>query len=451
MKIKNIDLTEGNITKKLWTFALPLMFGNVLQQLYNLVDTFVVGRYIGENALAAVGSSYTLVTFLTSVIIGLCLGAGAFISMAFGSRNNDMIRNGIFLSFIPVFSATVILAVASYIFLPDILDIMNIPVTVKDGMTTYMLYSLAGLFGVFLYNYVSGVLRGIGNSFVPLLFLAVTVVLNIFLDLYFVCSLKLGIAGAAAATMISQYISGIGIAIYFIIKYPKYRIKKSDMKCGTGNFGKIMSLSGFTCLQQSVMNLGILMVQGVVNSFGTDVMAAFTVAVKIDTIAYMPVQDFGNAFSIFVAQNYGAGKSDRIILGIKKSLISVVIFCVIISTVVCITAPWLMGFFVDKSKTGIISTGVSYLRTEGIFYVGIGILFMLYGYYRAVNCPVVSVILTIISLGTRVLLANVLSGIETVGVTGIWVSIPIGWILADLVGIIYYFLKNKRDIKRRGI
>lgn len=203
MKIKNIDLTEGNITKKLWTFALPLMFGNVLQQLYNLVDTFVVGRYIGENALAAVGSSYTLVTFLTSVIIGLCLGAGAFISMAFGSRNNDMIRNGIFLSFIPVFFATVILAVASYIFLPDILDIMNIPVTVKDGMTTYMLYSLAGLFGVFLYNYVSGVLRGIGNSFVPLLFLAVTVVLNIFLDLYFVCSLELGIAGAAAATMIS--------------------------------------------------------------------------------------------------------------------------------------------------------------------------------------------------------------------------------------------------------
>ena len=175
----------------------------------------------------------------------------------------------------------------------------------------------------------------------------------------------------------------------------------SDMKCGTGNFGKIMSLPGFTCLQQSVMNLGILMVQGVVNSFGTDVMAAFTVAVK--------------------------------------------------STVVCITAPWLMGFFVDKSKTGIISTGVSYLRTEGIFYVGIGILFMLYGYYRAVNCPVVSVILTIISLGTRVLLANVLSGIEAVGVTGIWVSIPIGWILADLVGIIYYFMKNKIDIKRRAI
>lgn len=138
-------------------------------------------------------------------------------------------------------------------------------------------------------------------------------------------------------------------------------------------------------------------------------------------------------------------------MGIKKSLISVVIFCVIISTVVCITAPWLMGFFVDKSKTGIISTGVSYLRTEGIFYVGIGILFMLYGYYRAVNCPVVSVILTIISLGTRVLLANVLSGIEAVGVTGIWVSIPIGWILADLVGIIYYFMKNKIDIKRRGI
>lgn len=452
MRIKNIDLTEGNITKKLWAFALPLMFGNVLQQLYNLVDTFVVGKYIGENALAAVGSSYTLVTFLTSVIIGLCLGAGAFISMAFGSRNNGMIRNGIFLSFILIFSVTVVLAAVSYIFLPDILGIMNIPDNVKDGMTTYMLYSLAGLFGVFLYNYISGVLRDIGNSTVPLLFLSVTVVLNIVLDLYFVCSLGLGIAGAAAATMISQYISGIGIVIYFIIKYPEYRVKRCDMKTGTGNFGKIMSLSGFTCLQQSVMNFGILMVQGVVNSFGTDVMAAFTVAVKIDTIAYMPVQDFGNAFSIFVAQNYGANKSDRITLGIKKSLVSVVLFCVVISTTVCIAAPWLMRIFVDRNSVGIINTGVRYLRIEGAFYVGIGILFMLYGYYRAVNCPVVSVILTVISLGTRVLLANVLSGIPSVGVVGIWVSIPIGWVLADLAGIIYYFIKKSKDtVKIRGI
>lgn len=452
MRIKNIDLTEGNITKKLWAFALPLMFGNVLQQLYNLVDTFVVGKYIGENALAAVGSSYTLVTFLTSVIIGLCLGAGAFISMAFGSRNNGMIRNGIFLSFILIFSVTVVLAAASYIFLPGILGVMNIPDNVKYGMTTYMLYSLAGLFGVFLYNYISGVLRGIGNSAVPLLFLSVTVVLNIVLDLYFVCSLGLGIAGAAAATMISQYISGIGIVIYFIIKYPEYRVKRCDMKMGTGNFGKIMSLSGFTCLQQSVMNFGILMVQGVVNSFGTDVMAAFTVAVKIDTIAYMPVQDFGNAFSIFVAQNYGAEKSDRITLGIKKSLVSVVLFCVVISTTVCIAAPWLMRIFVDQNSVGIINTGVRYLRIEGAFYVGIGILFMLYGYYRAVNCPVVSVILTVISLGTRVLLANVLSGIPSVGVVGIWVSIPIGWVLADLAGIIYYFIKKSKDtVKIRGI
>ena len=305
---------------------------------------------------------------------------------------------------------------------------------------------------IFLYNYISGVLRGIGNSTVPLLFLSVTVVLNIVLDLYFVCSLGLGIAGAAAATMISQYISGIGIVIYFIIKYPEYRVKRCDMKTGTGNFGKIMSLSGFTCLQQSVMNFGILMVQGVVNSFGTDVMAAFTVAVKIDTIAYMPVQDFGNAFSIFVAQNYGAEKSDRITLGIKKSLISVVLFCVVISTTVCIAAPWLMRIFVDRNSVGIINTGVRYLRIEGTFYVGIGILFMLYGYYRAVNCPVVSVILTVISLGTRVLLANVLSGIPSVGVVGIWVSIPIGWVLADLAGIIYYFIKKSKDtVKIRGI
>lgn len=192
------------------------------------------------------------------------------------------------------------------------------------------------------------------------------------------------------------------------------------------------------------MNFGILMVQGRVNSFGTAVMAAFAAAVKIDSFAYMPVQDFGNAFSTFIAQNYGAGKEKRISQGIKSAVTAAFAFCLVISAAVCAFAAPLMGIFVKASEKKIISIGVGYLRIEGAFYFGIGLLFLLYGYYRAVKMPGMSVILTILSLGTRVVLAYILSAIPAVGVTGIWVSVPIGWALADMVGVVYYWKKMRK-------
>lgn len=191
------------------------------------------------------------------------------------------------------------------------------------------------------------------------------------------------------------------------------------------------------------MNFGILMVQGRVNSFGTAVMAAFAAAVKIDSFAYMPVQDFGNAFSTFIAQNYGAGKKADF-SGNQKCCNSRFAFCLVINAAVCAFAAPLMGIFVKASERETISIGVGYLRIEGAFYFGIGLLFLLYGYYRAVKMPGMSVILTILSLGTRVVLAYILSAIPAVGVTGIWVSVPIGWALADMVGVVYYWKKMRK-------
>ena len=187
------------------------------------------------------------------------------------------------------------------------------------------------------------------------------------------------------------------------------------------------------------MNFGILMVQGLVNSFGTVIMAAFASAVKIDSFAYMPVQDFGNAFSTYVAQNYGAGKRERIEKGIKSAIITVSIFCLIISSLVFIFAKPLMKIFIEPTEIEIIKAGIKYLRIEGACYIGIGILFLLYGFYRAINKPSMSLILTIASLGTRVALAYLLSSISFIGVTGIWLSVPIGWALADIIGILFYF------------
>ena len=206
---------------------------------------------------------------------------------------------------------------------------------------------------------------------------------------------------------------------------------------------EITSFSALTCLQQSIMNLGILAVQGLVNSFGTTVMAAFAAAVKIDAFAYLPVQDFGNAFSIFTAQNFGAGKTDRIKKGIRVAFLVSLVFGVISSLAVFFLAKPLMMLFIDASESAVIAEGVRYLQIEGSFYYLIGFLFLLYGLYRALGKPGMSVVLTIVSLGLRVLLAYTFSAIPALGVVGIWWSIPIGWVLADALGIGYYLAKRK--------
>ena len=278
----------------------------------------------------------------------------------------------------------------------------------------------------------------------PLLFLAVSALLNIALDLWFVVGLKRGVAGAAEATVAAQYISGIGIALYSLTRVSCLKFKKGELYIRPNCMKEISGFSVLTCVQQSVMNLGILLVQGVVNSFGTTVMAAFAAAVKIDAFAYMPVQDFGNAFSTFIAQNYGAKKEERIRAGLRGAIAASMIFCVIISAAVWVFARPLMLLFVKAEETAIVAEGVRYLRIEGAFYCGIGCLFLLYGLYRALGRPGMSVVLTILSLGTRVVLAYVLSAIPAIGVAGIWWSVPIGWILADTVGLVYYGVKQKK-------
>ncbi len=439
----SLDLTEGGITGRLLRFALPLMAGNLLQQLYNVADTLVVGRFLGADALAAVGSAYTLMTFLTSILLGLCMGSSAFFSIQFGRRDTERLKNSFFLAFVLIGLAALALNALSFAGLDWIIRALQVPETVVPLMREYLFYIFFGILATFLYNYFANLLRAVGNSVVPLVFLGVSAVLNIVLDLVFVLVCRWGVAGAAVATVIAQYVSGIGILLYYLLRFPELRIARRHMKWDGSIVREIAGFSCLTCVQQSVMNLGILMVQGLVNSFGAAVMAAFAAAVKIDSFAYMPVQDFGNAFSTFIAQNYGAGRADRIRRGIKSAAACAFGFCAAISILVCVFARPLMGLFIPPEEMEIIAVGVGYLRIEGTCYFGIGLLFLLYGFYRAVSRPGMSVVLTAASLGTRVLLAHLLSAVPALGVTGIWVSVPIGWALADIVGVVYYWKKRR--------
>lgn len=431
-----IDFTKGSVAGAMLRFSLPLIAGNLLQQCYNITDTLIVSK-LGADALAAVGTSYAVMVFLTSVILGLCMGSGILFSMLFGAKKQDELKTSVFLSFVLMSILTAFITLLSLLFLPQMLSFLDIPQKIRPMTQAYLFFIFLGLPATFFYNFFASLLRAIGNSLMPLIFLGVCAVLNIFLDWLFVFPMQMGVAGAAIATIIAQFVSAVGMTTYCIKKAPHLIPHRRHCHFDRALFARIINFSLLTCVQQSVMNFGILLVQGVVNRFGVSVMAAFAAAVKIDSFAYMPVQDFGNAFSTFIAQNKGAGEAARIKQGVRTGFLLSFLFCIVISAAVILFAAPLMTIFIDPSETQIIQTGVTYLYVEGSFYFAIGFLFLFYGLYRGLGKPGISVVLTVVSLGLRVVLAYVLSPIPQIGVVGIWWAIPIGWVIADLIGALF--------------
>ena len=434
------DLTHGNVTSSLLLFSLPMILGNLLQQCYNVADTLIVGRAIGSDALAAVGSSFTLMTFLVSVILGLAMGSGTLFSIRFGQRDEEGIKDAVAAAFFLIAIITALITLITYLTIDYLDTFLSVPNSIWPIMRSYLLVIYLGIPAIFLYNFFSSFLRALGEARTPLMFLALSAILNILLDIVFIVFLNTRVVGAATATVLSQYVAGIGIALY---SYKHSRLLRGTIKIKRVKKEVLKTLSSFsflTCLQQSVMNLGILMVQGLINSFGPIIMAAYAAAVKIDAFAYMPSQECRNAFSIFIAKNNGAREKERIKKGIKVAFSISTIYCLLMAFILNLGSNWLMRLFISDST--IVNEGVRYLRIEGSFYIGIGYLFLLYGLFRALAKPGISLLLTIISLGTRVVLAYILSAF--IGVVGIWASIVIGWFFADTIGLLLYLCCLKK-------
>lgn len=432
------DLTRGPIPSALIRFSLPMILGNLLQQLYNVADTLIVGKTIGATALAAVGSAYALMVLLTSIIMGLCMGSGVVFAQLFGAKRMEEMRTSIVnaLAFILLVSA--VINIGSALLLEQFLVWLHIPAQAVEHTRTYLQIIFVGMTFVTVYNFFASVLRSIGNTVIPLLFLAVSAGTNIVLDLVLILVFRMGVAGAAWATVIAQALSAVCITIYFFAVGRACRPHRRNFRYHRELLGLVIGNSVLTSIQQSIMNFGILMVQGLVNSFGFAASAAFAAVVKIDAFAYMPAQDFGNAFATFVAQNHGAKQPERIRQGTRTAIGMSSAFCLISSAVVNLLARPLMLLFVDASEAEIIAIGIQYLRIEGAFYIGIGILFLLYALFRGLGQSQVSIVLTVISLGSRVALAYALSAVPSIGMVGIWWAVPIGWALADITGILLY-------------
>lgn len=436
------DLTQGSPFKVIVTFSIPMILGNFFQLFYNIADSVIVGRFVGANALAAVGSSFTFMVFITSIVTGLCMGAGIVFSNFFGAGKHEDLKSSISTSFIFIGICSIIITLLSLVFIDEIIKLMNVPAEVISQNRQYFKIIFYSIFFSFLYNWSAGVLRSLGNSKVPFYFLILSIILNVVLDLIFIIFFKWGVKGAAWATDISIVFSSILCLIYCIRKIEFLNFRLREIKISKRIFYLTVNYSILTSVQQSIMNFGILMIQGLVNSFGASVMAAFAIGVKIDTLAYLPMQELGNAFSTYVAQNKGAGKDYRIISGTKVTAIIISAFTILISIIVWIFSKNLIALFISANDMQVIATGVSYLHIEGSFYILIGFLFMFYGLFRGLGNVKISIVLTIISLGTRVVLAYAFAPVMGTGI--IWASIVIGWVLADVTGFVLYKRYKKK-------
>lgn len=427
------DMTQGPPLKLMISFALPMFVGNLFQQLYNVVDTVIVGKFVGRDALAAVGSSFAIMVLVTSIILGLAMGASVLFSQLYGAKDYHRLKTTIILATGFILTITVVLSLVTYLATEGIVKIYQMPEETVLYATQYLRCIFAGLLFISLYNIAANVLRSLGDSRTPLYFLLLACGINIVLDLLFVVGLGMEVLGAAIATVIAQAVSGIACVWYTLHKIKFLEFRRSDAVFDSALFRTMGKYALLTSVQQSVMNFGLVLIQGLVNTFGAALMAAMSACVKIDAFAYMPVQDFGNAFATYTAQNVGAGNNLRVKQGLKTVAALTGLFSILMSVVVILLAKPLVGLFVKAEDIEVIAMGMHYLRVEGSFYILIGFLFMFYGFYRGLGLAGMSIVLTVLSLGTRVLLAYTLA--PRLGYSVIFWAIPIGWLLADSVGL----------------
>ena len=376
-----MDMTQGNMAMLILSFALPLMLGNVFQQFYTVADTAIVGKILGVDALAALGTVESINWLVLGTIQGITQGFGILVSQQFGAKKEEALQETIFhASFLAVVAA-ILFTVGILIGLPGLVGILQVPVDIRPICLDYLYVLFGGIPLMMLYNFTAAMLRAFGDSKTPLTACVIAALFNIALDLYFILELGWGVKGAALATVIAQTLA----SAYCLWKLCRIEVlaekrKAAKWRLHAGLCGKLIYLGLPMAFQNLVIAIGGMIVQTVVNSFGVAVMAAFTAAVKIDSFAYMPAQEFGNAFSLFISQNHGAGKENRIRKGTRQAFVVSALFCGVISVLVFLLAKNLMLFFVSPSDTEIIQIGAGYLRIEGAFYIGIGILFLLYGY-----------------------------------------------------------------------
>jgi len=429
------DLTQGTVWKQILRFALPMLIGNVFQQLYNLTDSVIVGNFLGKRALAAVGASFPIIFLLISLIIGIAMGATIMVSQFYGAqqRKKILLTNSTLMIFLLV-SAIVISIIGIY-FVQDIFLLMNLPSDLLPQAVAYLRVYLLGLIFFFGYNGVSAILRGLGDSKTPLYFLIISTVLNIILDLFFVIVLKWGVEGTAVATIISQATAFLFAIVYLRKKGDILEFSFGRFKFNTNIFKQMLKIGIPSGLQATLVSLGMMAILTIVNGFGTDVVAAYSAAFRIDALATLPAMNFAAALSTFVGQNLGASMMERIKKGYHATLLMSSSFSIMVTVLIYFFGSNLMGIFTKDAN--VIRIGVEYLVIVSSFYVVFSAMFSTNAIMRGAGDTLITLFLSLISLWIiRVPTAYFLS--QHIGEKGIWWSWPAGVSVGLIFSYSYY-------------
>lgn len=437
---KSTVMTEGSIWKKILFFSIPLILGNLFQQLYNTVDSIIVGNYIGSEALAAVGSSGSLINLLIGFCIGASAGAGVVIAQFYGAQDREGVRKAVHTTIAIAIAAGAVLTVVGIVATPILLKAMGTPQEVFDQASIYLKVYFGGILFSVVYNMSAGILNAVGNSKRSLVYLMIAATSNIFLDLLFVVVLKMGIVGVAIATDISQLLSCIFIILFLVRSEDVYRVKLKDIRCYDNLLGKILKIGLPTGVQNIVISLSNVIVQSSVNSFGAVAMAGFAAYIKVDGFNILPVLSFSMAATTFVGQNVGAGRLDRVKKGMYVSVAMGIIYTVCTGILLLTFAPQVIGVFTQNGK--VLEYGVYIMKFFCPFYWMLGILHILAGTIRGTGKTMQAMVVFLFSLCIfRVLwIWGAMSVSHKIG--GVMLGYPLSWLVGLVMILIYVWKGN---------
>lgn len=420
------DMTQGNITRHLLTYAVPLMFANLLQQLYQTVDSIIVGQYNGKAALAAIGAAGPIMNILIFLIVGLSLGASILMSEYFGARDYDALKTEMATSLVSGFILTLVLSVMSFARSGLFIRLTKTPAEIAPMAAEYLKVISLGLIFTFFYNILSAGLRSIGDSRAPLGVLCITTVLHIFLAVYMVGTLDMGVQGAAYATVISQAVSSLMLFLYIRLKVPYLKMTIEELRINKDFLKKTIDFSSISALQQTVLYIGRLLVQSGINTLGVDAVAAFNAVSIIDSYILAPGDSLAASITTFTAQNKGGKKYKRIPTGLKTVIVMAEVYIIIISALVLAGKRQLLGIFLKPEEVNAIRLGILYIVPMAAFYFLSGLTNSFQGYFRGIGNLKLTLIATIIQIPIRVVLTYSLLG--RFGIQAVVIGTTVGWI-----------------------